>query len=229
MVEDLEKMKRKEDPLSNDVCIKNTMSPEITETIQSYESEMEAYILRWSEMIPQIEKIIRKFLRALPGRRIVDVGCGAGRDTIYYLDHGYDVIGIDLSSAILKEAIGRARSAGFFRMDMRYLGFRDETFDGIHCWASLQHIPKRYLTKVLAGFHKILKPEGRLLIHTRYGKGETFIPSQGLHRRFFALYDEQELLSIIRRHGFAPLSHSIVRKVRFEPEVKMLNLISRRV
>jgi SAM-dependent methyltransferase len=49
--------------------------------------------------------------RLLAGRRtIVDVGCGTGRHTAFLASHGFDVVGIDLSAAMI--AVARSRGAG---------------------------------------------------------------------------------------------------------------------
>ena len=47
-------------------------------------------------------KYIDKFLQCLNGKKILDVGCGTGRDCKYIEQKGYDVIGIDISKEMLK-------------------------------------------------------------------------------------------------------------------------------
>jgi ubiquinone/menaquinone biosynthesis C-methylase UbiE len=179
-------------------------------------------------MIPEIEKIIREFTSKLSGKAILDVGCGTGRDARFYRDEDFNVVGIDLSSRIIRIAQKSIQNLDFCQMDMRYLGFASKTFDGIHCWASLQHIPKRYSSLVLTNFSRLLKDKGSLLIHTRFGKGECFLPDEKYPRRFFALYNMKELTNLVARHGFLVEGCNVVQKVRFEPEIRMINLYAKK-
>ena len=65
------------------------------------------------------------------GSTILDVGCGAGRDTKYFLNNGYNVIGIDFSDGMTGEARERVPEGDFQKMDMRELEFRAEYFDAL--------------------------------------------------------------------------------------------------
>ncbi|MFZ4461565.1 MAG: class I SAM-dependent methyltransferase [Patescibacteria group bacterium] len=54
-------------------------------------------ITETDEYLPYYEQ----FLKVIPGRRIVDLGCGSGRDVRYFREAGYDAIGVDISSGLV--------------------------------------------------------------------------------------------------------------------------------
>jgi len=61
------------------------------------------------------------YLKAAPGSRMVDIGCGEGRFAIQFAHHGYDVTGIDLAeNSIEKASKSSCEHLHFFVHDMRY-------------------------------------------------------------------------------------------------------------
>jgi len=110
------------------------------------------------------------FMRALPdGARILELGCGNGRDAAALLTHGFDVDPIDGSPAIAAAAEQRlGRPIRVMRFDE--LAAVD-TYDGIWANASLLHVPRAALSTILARVLRALKPGG--LHFASYKAGET--------------------------------------------------------
>ena len=71
---------------------------------------------------------IDKFLESLNGKEILDIGCGLGNLTNYMNEHGFNVIGIDLSDEMLKIAKSKYKHITFKKMDMREINI-DKQFD----------------------------------------------------------------------------------------------------
>jgi SAM-dependent methyltransferase len=73
----------------------------------------------------------------LQGKRILEIACGTGRFTAMLAARGADIVGLDISAAMLKEARGKARSLGvedhleFMRGDAARLPFPDDHFDTV--------------------------------------------------------------------------------------------------
>ena len=76
----------------------------VKNTIETYDKIAEEYAKTWGD-INLIKKYADLFLRFLKGRKILDVGCGPGRDSEYFSERGLEVTGIDLSRNFLKIAI----------------------------------------------------------------------------------------------------------------------------
>ena len=86
------------------------------------------------------------------------MGCGSGRDSKYFLYKGYSVKAIDGSKELCKLAsnnIGQEVECADF-LDLSY----NEEFDAIWACASLLHIDKKDLNKVINNLHKALKKNG---------------------------------------------------------------------
>ncbi len=103
------------------------------------------------------------------GGRILDVGCGSGRDLHALIEAGFDAEGVDACEALLREANGRypALADRIRRDSLPDLGtVQDASFDGILCWAVLMHVPAERLFDTLFKLRRVLRPGGRLLIST---------------------------------------------------------------
>jgi SAM-dependent methyltransferase len=120
------------------------------------------------------------------------------------MEEGHEVVGIDLSKNLIKEAKKRVPKGKFYQMDMLEMKFCDETFDGIWCHATLCHILKLDAPKALKEMFRILKPDGVLYIGLREGEGEKMVCylKSGNLPKFFAFYSQIELEELIWDAGF---------------------------
>ena len=183
-------------------------TPEELETLEAYEKLAEERIKTHQNpefWRPQFEK----FQNLLPAGRILDVGCGTGRDAILFTQAGYDYVGIDLSDKMLEQARRSVPRAMFRKMSMYSLDFPFHSFDGFWASASLLHVPKKNLGIVLAEIRKVVKPGGIGFFAMKEGEGEKMIRGKlPGDERFFAFYQERELLAALEKAGFRVLEHS---------------------
>ena len=97
--------------------------------------------------------------------RILDVGVGTGRNIAFYPPRA-DMVGIDLSPAMLARADRRARSQGraveLRRMDVMHLDFPDQSFDAAVSSFLFCVLPAELQTPALREIGRVLKPGGRL-------------------------------------------------------------------
>lgn len=142
------------------------------------------------------------FLKYLPEHaRILDAGCGSGRDSKLFLEKGYQVYAIDASEEmcrVAKKYIGQTVKCMRFE-EMAW----QERFDGIWACASLLHVTRRELPAVLKNFHRALKSEGVLYASFKYGAGE-----EERLGRFFNDYRIGELEDAFLRDGLFVLAES---------------------
>ncbi|MFI2667366.1 class I SAM-dependent methyltransferase [Micromonospora carbonacea] len=115
-----------------------------------------------------VDDLLRRY--APPGPRLLDVGCGTGRDAGWLAQLGWAVTGIDTSTAMLAHARRRHPRVRFVAADMR--GFDlDARFDAVTCLDSalLYCHTNADLTAFLARCHAHLAPGGLLLAELRNG------------------------------------------------------------
>lgn len=192
-------------------------------TIETYNKIVEEYVKIRDKDEKVLRKHLNKFLEYLKGKRILDVGCGPGRDVKYFKKKGYNPIGIDLSEEMIKFA-RRTCDAEFKIMDMRKLEFESSSFDGVWCSASLFHLPRKDFKVVLKEIYRILKPQGILYISMIEGKGtEIRRVKREYHGlpRYFVYYTKKELDSILTRTGFKILE--------FEADKPIMNYFCKKI
>ncbi len=148
------------------------------------------------------------------GGKILDVGCGTGRDLVWFLSRGAWAAGIDLSGGMLDyahRALAQANlPARLACADMRKIPFPPATFDGLWVCASLLHLPKAYAPEALREFQRILRSDGHIVIDVQQGTGETWENGYGTGiKRFFARYQPGELSDLLHAAGFEIVASSI--------------------
>ncbi len=98
------------------------------------------------------------------GGTVLDLACGTGRHAIELSRRGYEVVGFDLSLAMLAragdEAQDREAKLNFIQGDMREMTF-DEQFDGVYCWnTSFGYFEEEKNAQVIDRIHRSLKRRG---------------------------------------------------------------------
>ena len=166
-----------------------------------------------------------KFRSLLPAGRIIDLGCGSGRDALLFTEtQNYTYIGIDLSDEMLREAKKLVPHASFEKMSLYRLKYPPQSFDGFWASASLLHIPKRNIGMVLQEIRQVLKPSGVGFITLKEGNGEKMISgSLEGDERFYAFYREEEFARLLYENQFNVISSS--REIR-EDNTSSQNLTS---
>ncbi len=102
------------------------------------------------------------------GAMVLDLACGTGRHAIELTRRGYQVVGFDLSLAMLAkaadEAQDRQQKLNFVQGDMREMTF-DGTFDGVYCWnTSFGFFEEEKNAVVIDNVRRALKPGGQVLL-----------------------------------------------------------------
>ena len=103
--------------------------------------------------------------------KALDICCGAGTNTIYLAQSGFDVTGIDISKTAIEIAKKRACQAkvnlNFLEESFIDLPFSDEKFQFVFDMGCFHHVEVEERAKFIAGVHRVLKNDGAYLL-TRF-------------------------------------------------------------
>lgn len=116
-------------------------------------------------------------------RIFLDLGCGAGRNSIYWGKEGFNVIGIDISRSALKKAKAWAKievipNVTVLRASMTNLPFVRQTVHAVISVSVIHHASKKDIKKAIEEIFTVLKEYGLFLANLlsikdyRYGSGE---------------------------------------------------------
>jgi len=127
------------------------------------------------------------------GDIVLDLGCGSGRDSNYFLNYGYNVISVDYSDEMVKMA-SNYLDKNVLKVDMREMDFKNE-FHGIWACASILHMKKSEIPNVLKNCYNALKNKGILYMSFKYGEGE--VERKGRHFSNFTEVSFSKLLKTL--------------------------------
>ncbi|MFF8013973.1 methyltransferase domain-containing protein [Streptomyces sp. NPDC007929] len=145
----------------------------VSETRLFYDTVAEEYAVRFGDLRPgtPLDRGVLHGFAGLVGEggEVADLGCGPGRVTAYLASQGLSVFGLDLSESML--AIARRENPGlrFEQGSMQELNLPDGSLDGVVAWYSIIHTPEEHLPALFAGFHRVLRPGGHLLLGFQCG------------------------------------------------------------
>ncbi len=153
------------------------------------------------DVTQNIEALLQHIRGARPFR-ILDFGCGPGRDLAAFRALGHEPIGLEGSPPLA--AMAREHSGcEVWEQDFVALKLPPGHFDGIFANASLFHVPRRELPRVLSELRAALKPDGVLFASNPRGNNE-----EGWNRgRYGAYHDLESWRAFLETAGFTELEH----------------------
>ena len=150
------------------------------------------------------KKEFETFKKLLPKGKVLEIGCGGGRDAKVLISMGYKYIGTDIANEFIKVAKQVVPEGKFLTRNVYNLSFDNIKFDGF--WASgiFIHIPKNRIDLTLQELRRVVRPNGVGFISVKQGKGESIIDEyfagKKRGKRFWALYDKAAFDEILRRN-----------------------------
>jgi SAM-dependent methyltransferase len=199
----------------------------VLQTIDAYERSARECVVRWNQRRHRRPPLLVKWLKSLPAdARLLDLGCGGGKDAGYLGQRGYRVVGVDRTSALLSAGRRRYRSLPLVRADLRQLPFQAMSFDGLWAAASLMHLPKPVARRTLTDLSKLVRPGGLFAATVTYGVKSRLVTNGWVPGRYFARWKKDELARTVRRAGWNILELKII--TNRERKGRWLNFIAQR-
>lgn len=156
----------------------------------------------WDHDVSQNMDALLSRITAEAPYRILDLGCGPGRDLIEFTRRGHRATGID-GCAEFVDMARRESGCEVWHQDFLDLVLPELTFDGIFANASLFHVPSRYAPQVLSRLFSSLKPGGVLCCSNPRGNNE----EGWSNGRYGSYYDYDRWCQLVQRAGFVELDH----------------------
>lgn len=164
-----------------------------------------------------------KFEAYLPtGGRVLDAGCGSGRDSKAFIQHGFSVVAFDASSEMCRKA------TELIDQEVRQMRFDEmtfvEEFDGIWACASLLHVPYEDLPDTVDKLQKALVKGGVLYASFKYGEG-----AKKRGERTFSDFTENSVILLLSEAEFEIIECSVTADIRpGRDDEKWVNVIARK-
>ena len=137
-------------------------------TIDYYNQNADSFVK--GTVSVDFKKTQDKFLKVLHGKRVLDFGCGSGRDTKYFINAGLEVVAIDGSEELCKSA------SAYTGIQVKHMLFQDldevDRYDGIWACSSILHLPKDELRIVFSKMSNALRSNGIIYTSFKYGDFE---------------------------------------------------------
>ena len=180
------------------------------ETVETYEYAAQRYHERHPDTFWLKE--LAYFKEHVPGNKVVDIGCGTGRDAVALIREHFDYLGVDGAEGMLKIARkrvpqGEFRKLNFYELAELPAGF----YDGFWAAAALLHVPKNRVVTVLKNLKNLLKEGGIGFISVKKKVGEF---DEGLIKedkyegrgRYFSFYTMAEFAAKIDESGLLSIN-----------------------
>lgn len=130
--------------------------------------------------------------------RLLEIGAGPGRDSLFFQQQGLKVVCTDLSAKMVRLCQQKGLTA--YVMDYYHLDFPPQSFDAVFALNCLLHVPGADLPVVLQHFHQLLRPSG-LFYYGVYGGEELegyFSQGPQQQPRFFSYHTDEYMLQAVQ-------------------------------
>lgn len=193
------------------------------DTLKYYAQNTEEFIA--STLEADMSATQEKFLSLLPkGASILDLGCGSGRDSLCFLQKGFQVTAVDGSEELAKFA-GELIGQEVIVADFKKLELPPASFDAIWASASLLHVHSEDLPGILAKVIDWAKPGAVFYLSFKYGE---FEGERG--GRYYTDLNEERFAAFLQKSGrqLEIMEQWVAKDVRPDKTELWLNTLARK-
>ncbi len=187
----------------------------------------------------ELKKVLEFLGEPNKNKKILDVGCGRGSFTRKLEDKGFEVVGVEPASELVREAKVINKDIQFIQADAASLPFTDDYFDYVLCIEVLEHIPDA--ESALREMARVLKKRGTFVlidknilslhhvyfIPTYLWKKFNELTNRWMYPRDFPFKEKYfipwQLNAALKRH----FSTSKITFLRFQPDIKKRSFLKK--
>lgn len=140
-------------------------------TAPSIVRDTEKFSLEYFESVENYRYKVEPFIHSIAqftrynGRKVLEIGVGAGTDHLQWARAGADLYGVDLTDAAIETTGERLQLYGFNsqlqRVDAEKLPFGDSSFDVVYSWGVIHH--SEHPERIIAEINRVLKEDGEFI------------------------------------------------------------------
>jgi len=176
-------------------------------TINYYSENAQTVAERYESVVSSLSKSFGEAFQ--PKSKLLDIGCGSGRDLALLASQGHKCFGVDatpefvdLSQSLHPELKGKVLNAALPNFEPPFGG----DFDGVLCSAVLMHIPESELVPAAVSIKRCLKRHGRLLYSVPSKRLDVVTENRDANGRLFVPDQSDRLQTIFEQLGFSLIS-----------------------
>jgi SAM-dependent methyltransferase len=174
-------------------------------TIAEYQATAESFRLgTWDHDVSQNRNALIAAMPKTPGR-ILDFGCGPGRDLMAFKTLGHEAIGLDATPAFVEMA-KQITGCDVWQQNFLNLNLPAQHFDGVFANASLLHVPEANMEQVLRDLFNCLVVGGAIVMSLARGEGEGFAP-RSTGERYTSFWEYETIVPYVEKAGFTIAHH----------------------
>jgi len=170
----------------------------VLESVAAYSNAPQDYVKRYSDHL--LDRPL-KFAKQLPiPSRILDIGCGPGRDLRVFTECGHHPVGLELNPDFVQLA---SEHGDVTLGDIREVDslFSPSSFDAIWAQASLVHLSRDEIVHVLKALNHLLAPDGHFYACVS-AIGETGWREEADGRRWYTAWPGHAFAEEVENAGF---------------------------
>ncbi len=176
-------------------------------TITYYSKNAESIAARYESVTSSLSNSFKDAFS--PRSKLLDVGCGSGRDLALLASFGHDCFGVDatpefvaLSQSLHPQLKGKVLQATLPNFSPPFGG----EFDSVLCSAVLMHVTEKELEPSAVSIKRCLKKSGRLLYSVPSKRLDVVTDNRDTNGRLFIPDQSDRLQTIFERLGFSLIS-----------------------
>lgn len=143
------------------------MTTKKQQTTEAYNASAKALANKFDGMAERTRYVEEALALVGPAPRVLEIGCGSGRDAVAIMRHTDDYLGLDISAPLIELARAKAPKGNFVVADIETYEF-PPGLDAVFAFASLIHTPREEMRAILARVLTALKPGGVLCLSMKH-------------------------------------------------------------
>lgn len=175
----------------------------MTDTLNYYETDSKNLSLKYENAhVSEIQELLLTTFEKKA--KLLEIGCGSGRDASFMTKKGFNVIAIDGSKNMIDEAkkIHPELSNILFHKTLPNNLKFDTKFDSIYSIATLMHLSKDDLEKTILKIYDLLNPTGKFLMSVSLFRDDINENGFDKNGRYFLILSFEEWINIFQNTGF---------------------------